>query len=245
MFDQLRAEGCGVQSRNVNDVCNTTLFYPTLTACGQVRTVGRALFSSPSITWPPCLQTCLSCLSGDTCQSGGRVIMVCFAVLVGAMGLGQAGPGAGAVASGRGASYKAGNSTCVLFAGVREADPPSFGKQIMQTIKRKPAIDASQTDAGSRVLDLAGDIVFDDVSFKYPTRGDANVLSHIKLVIEGGRTTAIVGASGSGKSTIVQLIERFYDTDSGRVSISGVDVKDINIQHLRGSMGLVSQAGVD
>lgn len=70
------------------------------------------------------------------------------------------------------------------------------------------------------------------------------VLKNVSLSIPAGRFTAIVGASGSGKSTIIQLLERFYDPVQGEITLDGRDIKSLNVRHLRGCMGLVSQEPV-
>jgi ATP-binding cassette, subfamily B (MDR/TAP), member 1 len=65
------------------------------------------------------------------------------------------------------------------------------------------------------------------VNFRYPTKQDQLVLDDFSAIFEKGKTTALVGASGSGKSTVVQLIERFYDPESGQVLIDGHDLKSV------------------
>ncbi len=65
------------------------------------------------------------------------------------------------------------------------------------------------------------------MTFSYPTRQDQKVLDNFSCVIEAGKTTALVGASGSGKSTVIQMIERFYDPDSGKVLVDDMDLKEI------------------
>ncbi len=85
-------------------------------------------------------------------------------------------------------------------------------------------------------------IEFDDVSFCYDEDGECeNVLSHISFTVEPGQTLAIVGATGSGKSTILKLIERFYDVTEGSVRIDGIDVRDIAQADLRSQLGYVPQ----
>lgn len=70
------------------------------------------------------------------------------------------------------------------------------------------------------------------------------VLKHISLRIPAGKFTAVVGASGSGKSTIIQLLERFYDPVEGEITLDGHDIRSLNLRYLRGSMSLVSQEPV-
>ena len=77
--------------------------------------------------------------------------------------------------------------------------------------------------------------------FYFPARKDVTVLNDINLVIPTGKTIALVGSSGCGKSTCIQLIQRFYDTDQGQVFIDGVDIKSINLKWLRKSIGVVRQ----
>ena len=91
-----------------------------------------------------------------------------------------------------------------------------------------------------------GEVVFDNVSFSYPgavgaqARAEA-ALSDISITIPAGQTVALVGASGAGKSTIMNLVPRFYDVSAGRVLIDGQDVRDVTFKSLRGVMALVSQ----
>ena len=88
-----------------------------------------------------------------------------------------------------------------------------------------------------------GSIKFDDVSFRYPD-GDDDVLSHISFEAKKGETIAIIGATGSGKSTIVNLVARLYDASEGHVIIDGVDVKNLKQKTLRDLVGFVPQKGL-
>jgi len=87
---------------------------------------------------------------------------------------------------------------------------------------------------------IKGKIEFKNVWFKYPTRSDY-VLKNLNFTIEIGQRVTIVGSSGSGKSTIVQLLERFYDVNEGEILIDGVNIKEYDITTLRKSLGYVSQ----
>ncbi|KAL1517854.1 hypothetical protein ABEB36_001562 [Hypothenemus hampei] len=84
-------------------------------------------------------------------------------------------------------------------------------------------------------------IEFKNVQFCYPARADVQVLKNVSMNIAFGETVALVGHSGSGKSTIVQLLQRFYDPDSGLITIDGVDLKEVNLSNLRKNVGVVSQ----
>ena len=82
------------------------------------------------------------------------------------------------------------------------------------------------------------------MSFSYPSRPAAPVLTSLSLTIPAGRTTALVGASGSGKSTVIQLLQRFYDPDSGSVTVDQVNMKDLSLDWLRRQTGVVGQEPV-
>lgn len=88
--------------------------------------------------------------------------------------------------------------------------------------------------------ELEGRVVFDDVGFSYGDR-DASVLQDVALTIEPGQTCALVGSSGSGKTTLARLLQRMYDPSQGRVTLDGIDVRDVALAELRGAMAVVSQ----
>ena len=88
-----------------------------------------------------------------------------------------------------------------------------------------------------------GVLKFNHVSFKYPG-ADENVLDDIEFTANPGQTTAIIGSTGSGKSTLVNLIPRFYDVTDGSITLDGVDVRDMTQQELRSKLGYVPQKGV-
>ena len=100
-----------------------------------------------------------------------------------------------------------------------------------------------EVDEGSIVIDdIKGDLVFDKVSFGYSTEEDSKlVISDLTLNIPAGRTLALVGPSGGGKSTLCHLIPRFYEITEGKILLDGVDTKDITLNSLRKNIGIVSQ----
>uniref|UniRef100_A0A0E0CJU3 MDR-like ABC transporter n=1 Tax=Oryza meridionalis TaxID=40149 RepID=A0A0E0CJU3_9ORYZ len=114
---------------------------------------------------------------------------------------------------------------------------------IFRIIDRKSKIDASSDD-GMAPEKIEGNIEFQHVSFKYPARTDVQIFTNLCLRIPSGKTIALVGESGSGKSTVVALIERFYDPDSGAIFLDGMDLKTLKLTWLRQQIGLVGQEPV-
>lgn len=88
--------------------------------------------------------------------------------------------------------------------------------------------------------DVKGDVCFEDVSFAYKDTPE-NVLSHINLQVKQGEYVALVGQSGAGKTTLCSLIPRFYDVDLGRITIDGIDIRDVKLESLRSHIGIVQQ----
>ena len=115
--------------------------------------------------------------------------------------------------------------------------------KMFETINRTPEIDAYST-TGRKLEDIRGDIEFRDVYFSYPTRPDEQIFKGFSLNIPSGMTIALVGQSGSGKSTVISLIERFYDPQLGDVLIDGVNLKEFQLRWIRSKIGLVSQEPV-
>ncbi|XP_024992522.1 ABC transporter B family member 6-like isoform X2 [Cynara cardunculus var. scolymus] len=111
---------------------------------------------------------------------------------------------------------------------------------VFEIIDRVPKIDPDDISA-LKPPNVYGSIELKHVDFSYPTRPEILVLSNFSLKVNGGQTVAIVGVSGSGKSTIISLIERFYDPVAGQVILDGRDLKQFNLRWLRNHMGVVQQ----
>ncbi|XP_010260045.1 PREDICTED: ABC transporter B family member 20 [Nelumbo nucifera] len=111
---------------------------------------------------------------------------------------------------------------------------------VFEIIDRVPKIDPDD-NSGLRPPNVYGSIELKHVDFCYPTRPEVMILSNFSLKVNGGQTVAIVGVSGSGKSTIISLIERFYDPVAGQVLLDGRDLKLFNLRWLRNHLGLVQQ----
>ncbi|XP_059632048.1 ABC transporter B family member 11-like [Cornus florida] len=152
--------------------------------------------------------------------TGGDVLNVVMAVLTGSFSLGQASPCMSAFAAGRAAAFK-----------------------MFETINRKSEIDPYDMN-GLKLDDIRGDIELKDVYFSYPARPDEQIFNGFSLSIPSGTTAALVGQSGSGKSTVISLIERFYDPQVGEVLIDGINLKEFQLWWIRGKIGLVSQEPV-
>ncbi len=112
------------------------------------------------------------------------------------------------------------------------------GKRIVELLKEKPTIKNIKNPVTEV---LSGDIVFENVDFSYVNNEDKLALSKINLEIKSGETIGIIGSTGSGKTSLVQLIPRLYDVTNGTVYVGGVDVRDYDLKVLRDNVSCVLQ----
>uniref|UniRef100_F7E6I9 Phosphatidylcholine translocator ABCB4 n=1 Tax=Ornithorhynchus anatinus TaxID=9258 RepID=F7E6I9_ORNAN len=150
----------------------------------------------------------------------GEVLTVFFSVLIGAFSVGQASPSIEAFANARGAAY-----------------------EVFKIIDNEPNIDSYSED-GYKPGAIKGNLEFKNVHFSYPSRKEVQILKGLNLKVNSGQTVALVGNSGCGKSTTVQLIQRLYDPIVGSISIDGQDIQTLNVRFLREVTGVVSQEPV-
>ncbi|CAF3905306.1 unnamed protein product, partial [Adineta steineri] len=119
----------------------------------------------------------------------------------------------------------------------------SAANAIFDLFDRIPTIN-NGSNKGQELTNFRGETDFNQVKFVYPSRPAVLVLNKLQLSIKSGQRIALVGASGCGKSTIVQLLERFYDVSHGQLLLDGVDIRKLNLQWLRSRLGVVSQEPV-
>ena len=153
---------------------------------------------------------CSGTAGGQNCISGGVVLATFFSVLLGSMALGQVAP------------------PLAAFTEARVAI-----KTIIKIINRKPTIDGFSELGDKPDGKPAGAIELRDVTFAYPSRLNVIVCKDYHLKINSGETVALVGASGCGKSTIINLLLRFYDPLQGDIFLDGYSLKNLNIRWLR------------
>eukprot|EP00930_Biecheleria_cincta_P034133 TRINITY_DN23609_c0_g1_i1.p1 TRINITY_DN23609_c0_g1~~TRINITY_DN23609_c0_g1_i1.p1 ORF type:complete len:1552 (-),score=307.23 TRINITY_DN23609_c0_g1_i1:357-5012(-) len=153
-----------------------------------------------------------------TCRTGGTMMSAMFTVIWGfTMGLGSV------------------NMCLLAFANARAA--------ILRI--NKIIDDPLRIKSGNKMpLDVVGEVTFQEIFFSYPSRGDAWALEGVSAHISPGSTTAFVGSSGSGKSTMVSLLLRFYEPQSGRICLDGVDIRELSLSWLRSKLALVEQEPV-
>ncbi|XP_047314702.1 ABC transporter B family member 15-like [Impatiens glandulifera] len=120
------------------------------------------------------------------------------------------------------------------------SDATVAGERIMEMIKRVPAIDSDSME-GKILVKVSGEVEFRHVEFAYPSRPESRILNDFNLCIPAGQTVALVGSSGSGKSTVMALLQRFYDPISGEIVLDGVAINKLQLKWMRSQMGLVSQ----
>ncbi|XP_065031997.1 putative multidrug resistance protein [Musa acuminata AAA Group] len=120
------------------------------------------------------------------------------------------------------------------------SEASSAGERILKVMKRIPRIDSDSTE-GIVMENISGDVEFRSVEFAYPSRPDSIILNDFNLKVAAGTTVALVGGSGSGKSTVIALMERFYDPRRGEVLLDGIDIRSLRLKWLRSQIGLVSQ----
>jgi len=114
--------------------------------------------------------------------------------------------------------------------------------RILEVLDADPSV---KTRQGAKRLETpAGRIEFESVSFVYPGEGSEAVLCDVNFVAEPGETVAILGATGSGKSTLIHLIPRFYDVTGGRITFDGTDIRDVELGSLRSNVGIALQEAV-
>lgn len=155
-----------------------------------------------------------------TAYNVGDVLTVFFAVTIGAFSISMISPSMKAITQARVA-----------------------GGKVLSVINRKSQID-HEDKSGDKPTSVRGVIEFKNVYFNYPANREKPVLQGLDLIIEPNKKTALVGVSGCGKSTCMQLIERFYDPDSGEVTLDGKPLRTLNIKWLRENIGYVGQEPV-
>ena len=146
-----------------------------------------------------------------------EVLTITLAIMIGAFSLGNVAPNVQAF------------TTSVAAAG-----------KIFNTIDRASPLDPMLED-GEKLDHVEGTVELKNIKHIYPSRAEVVVMEDVNLTVPAGKTTALVGASGSGKSTIVGLVERFYDPVGGQVYLDGHEVRSLNLRWLRQQISLVSQ----
>ena len=134
-------------------------------------------------------------------------------------------------------------NSVMMFSGVflQLTRSLTSARRIRAVLEEQPAL-ATPADPVAAVAD--GSIDFSDVSFKYSAAAARDALSHVTLHIPAGATVGIIGGTGAAKTTLVQLIPRLYDAESGTVRVGGVDVRDYNLDVLRREVSMVLQKNV-
>ncbi|KAJ1556375.1 hypothetical protein HK405_013340 [Cladochytrium tenue] len=150
-------------------------------------------------------------------MTAGGVLNTLFALLIGAMSLTNLSPNIASMSS-----------------------AAAVSEDILETIRRKSPIDSS-SNKGLRPATVHGVIEFHNVDFSYPQRPDVPVLRNFSLRIEPGQSVGLVGLSGSGKSTIINLLLRFYDPTAGYITLDGTDLRSLNVAWLRQQIAAVRQ----
>uniref|UniRef100_A0A166DZW5 ABC transporter domain-containing protein n=1 Tax=Daucus carota subsp. sativus TaxID=79200 RepID=A0A166DZW5_DAUCS len=140
-----------------------------------------------------------------------------FSSIVGGVSLGQSFSSLGAFSKGKVAGYK-----------------------LLEIIKQKPNI-IKDPSSGICLAEVKGNIEFKNVTFSYPSRPDVTIFQGFSMSIPAGKSIAIVGGSGSGKSTIISMIERFYDPSEGHILMDNVNIKTLQLIWLHNQIGLVNQ----
>ncbi|MCL4134703.1 UNVERIFIED_CONTAM: hypothetical protein GTU68_030487 [Idotea baltica] len=136
-----------------------------------------------------------------------------------------------------------------MVVGQAMAYAPNYSKakvaaaNIMHLFNRVPAIDSSE-DVGTKMTGELNSINLNDVVFTYPTRPSLLILKGMNVQVKKGEKVALVGSSGCGKSTIINLLERFYDAKDGQVTLNDENIQNLNVQYARSLFGLVSQEPV-
>lgn len=157
--------------------------------------------------------------SGDEdALKSGNVMTVILTIVFGSYSIGQVLP-----------NYKAIVAAC------------EASREYFYIKERTPEIDTKRSIEKPDIDSIKGKIDFENVSFSYPSNTKRKILKNLNIKIESGKKIAIVGQTGSGKSTIVNLLERLYDPQSGTIRLDGKDIKEIDLAYLRSMIGYVPQ----
>ena len=115
--------------------------------------------------------------------------------------------------------------------------------RVFQLLDRKPLIDTNPS-VGLKLNQVDGNVKLRDAEFTYPTRQNIQILNRLNLSLKAGESIALVGESGCGKSTVIQLIQRFYDVNQGSLELEGNNIQALNLPYVRSKLGIVSQEPV-
>jgi ABC-type multidrug transport system fused ATPase/permease subunit len=173
--------------------------------------------------------------STGAAYTGADIYVILTSVIMGAFALGQLGP-----------SLQAFTEGTTALEGLLETigDKQIIEHSLLRQVTLGDRFESTPISVPSSTITFIEEIRFTDVCFTYPSRLDVPAIQSLSLVIQAGQKVAFVGGSGSGKSTSIALLERFYDPSSGSISINGIDVKCMQPNFLRSLFGYVGQEPV-
>lgn len=120
------------------------------------------------------------------------------------------------------------------------SEASAAAERVREVIKRVPKIDSDNME-GQILQNVSGEVEFRHIAFAYPSRPESIIFEDFNLRVPAGKSVALVGGSGSGKSTVIALLQRFYDPLGGAILLDGVAIDKLQLKWLRSQMGLVSQ----
>ncbi len=174
------------------------------------------------------------------------VILMVFASIIGVFMVGGGAVLSGAMSSGELAAFffytlMMGSAVATWSEVMSELQRAAGATDRLIDLMEAPSDISAPEDDVEIAATKAAVLEFNDVSFSYPSRPDQKALEHLSLVVEEGKSLALVGPSGAGKSTLFELMQRFYDPQQGDVTLGGCDIRNFSPQELRQQMSLVAQ----
>ncbi|USW57275.1 Putative Type 1 protein exporter [Septoria linicola] len=203
--------------RRLQSVANAVI-RKTITAAGQMAFLYSATYISNALAFWQGSVHMAAARNGENGSSVGRIYTVLACVLDASL------------------MFASLSHYLTYFIGARTSYD-----NLLPVMQRETVIDGTDETAGVSITKIKGQFEVKNVAFRYPSRPDTQVLNHVSFLLPAGKVTALVGLSGSGKSTIATLLNRIYDPNEGEIELDGRDLRQWNVKSLRNHISVVEQ----